>query len=163
VRPNGVGKAFSGSVVGTERYPVRSFLAYIDAYSEERYANETFHVRRPVDILGEYRFVCGSGGYVDYGQPGIITASQYRYQRVHDERIDVHPAAERLALKFLSEHKGPDVVFVMDIAVLEDETAKIIEFNNFSNCGLYACSRHKVVERVSQVIAEMYPIQWSTV
>ena len=152
VRPNGVGKAFSGTLVGTERYSVHDFLGYVGAYFgdylDDRYKGEFVHVRKPVDILGEYRFVCKRGA--------VISASQYRYQNVHDVRIDVHPAALALAEKFVVDHNGPDLVYVMDITVLHDESAKIIEFNNFSNSGLYACDRTKIVEEVSQVCSEMY-------
>lgn len=153
VRPNFVGKAFTGSLIGTERYSVKSFLGYIDAYSDRAGVRaiseqDSVMVRKPVDILGEYRFVCTPGE--------IIAASQYRYDRKLDERSDIHPRAWAYAETFLREWVGPDLVYVMDVAVLEDETARIIEFNNFSNCGLYACDRMRVVERVSAICEEMF-------
>jgi hypothetical protein len=129
VRPNGVGKAFSGTVVGGN-YSVENFLGYIDAYSDHKTGirahapDETFHVRKPIDILGEYRFVCGDNK--------IIASSQYRYKRVLDKRIDIHPIAYEFATKFVTNNVGPDKVYVMDVAVLEnDNSARIIEFNNF--------------------------------
>jgi len=150
VRPNEVGKLFSGSRVGTHSFPVHHFLSYVESITHG-HPDELVQVRKFVDILGEYRFVCATDGY-----GSIIASSQYRYEDVHDERVDVHPAAAKLAKTFLTEGQGPDLVYVMDIAVLPDETAKIIEFNNFSNCGLYACNRHAVVEQVSALIEGAY-------
>ena len=136
VRPNGVGKSFTGSVVGTHTFPVNSF---------SKDENEMIFCSSVVDILGEYRFVCSDSE--------IISGSQYRYERKLDQRKDIHPAAQRFVKEFVSNNIGPDSVYVIDVAVLEDESAKIIEFNNFSNCGLYMCDRVKIVETITRKVS----------
>ena len=43
-----------------------------------------------------------------------------------------------------------DRVYVCDIALLDNDVAKVIELNAFSSSGLYACDTLKIVEAVSE-------------
>jgi hypothetical protein len=150
VRPNGVGKAFSGTVVGGS-YSLESFLGYLEAMLDGPKGiggrvelDESFMVRKPVKIKGEYRFVCARNE--------IIAGSQYRWENRLDIRSDIHPMAQVFAQRMVNEFEGPDRVYVMDIAVSEeDHWGYVVEFNNFSNSGLYACDRLKVVQRVTEI------------
>jgi hypothetical protein len=147
VRPDGVGKSFTGSLVGTHTFPVNSFLGYIEAFKPAE--DELVHVSYPKDILGEYRFVIVGNQ--------VVTGSQYRYQNKMDKRSDIHPAAQMFIENMVKIFLGPDKVYVADVAVMQDESARIIEFNNFSNCGLYMCDRLKIVESVTNYVEANYP------
>lgn len=145
VRPDGGNKAFTGSVVGGN-YSVENFLRYVGSITEGDShvdPHAAVIVRKPAMIQGEYRFVCSRGE--------IITGSQYRWDNRLDIRSDVHPMAQVYAERIVNEFEGPDLVYVMDIAICEDHYGKIVEFNNFSNSGLYACDRLKVVKRVTEI------------
>ena len=47
-------------------------------------------------------------------------------------------------------------MYVCDVALLPDDTAKVIELNAFSSSGLYACDTYKIVEAVSRAAMREY-------
>lgn len=104
---------------------------------------ETLCVIAPVkDIKAEFRYVICDRE--------VITGSEYRWDNVLDVRRDTHPICDAMANKIAKADWQADIVYVCDVALLSENTAKVIELNAFSSSGLYACDTYKIVEAVSK-------------
>jgi ATP-grasp domain, R2K clade family 3 len=102
----------------------------------------------PKDIKAEFRYVIC--------EKEVITGSEYRWDDVLDVRRDTHPTCDQLANKIAKADWQADTVYVCDVALLPDDTAKVIELNAFSSSGLYACDTYKIVEAVSRAAMREY-------
>lgn len=96
----------------------------------------------PKEIKAEFRYIIAD--------KRVITGSEYRWDNKLDVRIDTHHACDVLALKVVQADWQADKVYVCDIALLPNNTAKVIELNAFSSSGLYACDTYMIVDAVSE-------------
>lgn len=94
------------------------------------------------DIKAEFRYVICDRQ--------VVTGSEYRWDNVLDVRRDTHPNCDAMALKVAQADWQADSVYVCDVALLPDNTARVVELNAFSSSGLYACDTLKIVEAVSR-------------
>lgn len=101
---------------------------------------------RPKEIKAEFRYVIVN--------KQVITGSEYRWDNVLDVRRDTHPICDAMADKVAKAEWQADTVYVCDVALLPDDTAKVVELNAFSSSGLYACDTYKIVEAVSKAAAK---------
>jgi len=105
-------------------------------------------IATPKNIKAEFRYVIC--------EKEVITGSEYRWDDVLDVRRDTHPVCDAMANKIAKADWQADTVYVCDVALLHDDTAKVIELNAFSSSGLYACDTYKIVEAVSRAAMKEY-------
>lgn len=96
----------------------------------------------PKVIKAEFRYVIVN--------KTVVAGSEYRWDNVLDVRRDTSPFTDYLAVKIAEADWQADSVYVCDIALLEDDTPKVIELNAFSSSGLYACDTVAIVKAVSK-------------
>lgn len=138
VRPNSGLKQFGGQIIQTDR--LRGQYSELTQIAPEMLVV----VARPRNIVAEYRVV------ICDRKP--ITASSYML----DGEINFNdPIPEQViqTARQIGQFKWqPDVVYVADIAVLEDSdfTPKLIEINSFSSSSLYNCDMRVIVKEVSK-------------
>jgi hypothetical protein len=96
----------------------------------------------PKDIKAEFRYVIADRQ--------VIAGSEYRWDNKLDVRSDTHPICDALAKKVAEAEWQADTVYVCDIALIENDIAKVIELNAFSCSGLYACNTYRIVGAVSK-------------
>lgn len=79
----------------------------------------------------------------------VVAKSEYRWDDVLDVRIDTHPNCDVVAEQVAKAEWQADSVYVCDVALLPDDSARVIELNAFSSSGLYACDTLAVAKAVS--------------
>lgn len=105
-------------------------------------------VADPKDIKAEFRYVIANRK--------VVTGSEYRWGNVLDVRRDTHPICDAMANKIAKAEWQADTVYICDIALRPDDTAKVVELNAFSSSGLYACDPYKIVEAVSSAASKEF-------
>lgn len=103
-------------------------------------------IASPKEIKAEFRYVIVN--------KEVITGSEYRWDDKLDVRLDTHPMCDALAKKVAYSDWQADSVYICDIALMPDDSAKVIELNAFSSSGLYACDTLKIVGAVSKAAEE---------
>lgn len=95
-------------------------------------------------ILAEYRFFV-----VDNK---VVTGSQYKiddavkYSSVVPEHV-LNTARE------YAQYYQPHDVFTMDLAIMQDQSIKIVEYNCWNGSGLYFCDKPKLFKAVQNYVA----------
>lgn len=135
IKPESGLKEFTGQVVNDLYELDRMSLHHtLDA--------ETLCVLASVkEIKAEFRYVIVN--------KEVITGSEYRWDNVLDVRRDTHPVCDHLANIVALNDWQPDTAYVVDVALMPDDTARIVELNALSSSGFYACDTHKIVKAVS--------------
>jgi len=108
-------------------------------------------VSTPKNIQGEWRFICSNLGE-------IIACSTYIYQG-HKTYIPSAPKeARELCETILKTGYFPDLAFSVDICQGVDGKFYFVEYNAFSSCGLYACNKKAIVDKVSELVEYKYNV-----
>lgn len=144
IRPVEDLKQFSGTVVYSDR--LAEWKDYVISYAngaDITISDDTEVLISPVrHIEREYRFFIVNGV--------VITGCQYslRTKFVCDTMVpdNILHAAQTWAKTYT-----PSVAVVMDVAVLDNNAIKIIEFNNFNSAGLYACDVEKIILNIESL------------
>ncbi len=108
-------------------------------------------VSTPKNIKWEGRFV------VSYHNKEIIAHSTYKFQ----DQITKIPAVPAGATKKCQEILNdslwfPDPVFCIDLCEDSDGNFWLLELTSFSSCGLYACNKDKIAEKVSEIALDIF-------
>lgn len=144
VRPNSGFKTFAGQVWTDENIE----FELNSSQQLTSVVGETICLVSPVKKLkGEFRFIIGNGEVID--------GSEYRWENVLDIRHDFDYDCLLMAKKMAEHSWQPDTVYSCDVA-LTDNGPKIIEINSFACCGLYACDKNLVVNRVSEIARDEF-------
>lgn len=141
LKPDGVGKAFTGFVVTEDRFDAEiSSLRQISHVHDDLLCV----VARPKVIQGEFRYTIADRRRV--------AGSEYRWDNILDVRSDTLPICDELADHIARQPWQPDRVYTLDICAAEIDgtlVPRIVEFNSFSCAGLYASDTRAIVEAVS--------------
>lgn len=140
IKPESGLKEFTGQVVNFSSMSEQDVIKQLCPHSS--IDPETLVViSQPKQIKAEFRYVI-----VD---KKVVAGSEYRWENVLDVRSDTHPVCTALAEHVAQAEWQADRVYVCDIALLPDDTARVIELNAFSSSGLYACDPYTIVQEVS--------------
>lgn len=145
IRPNTDGKAFSGKVASCQE--LQEWSAQVCALDLPELNEETeVWVSSPKLIQKEWRL------FVVDDQ--IVAASRYVNNGELDES-DQDVPAEMLsyAKERIGEYRIADI-YVMDIALLEENNYKLIECNCFNGTGFYKHDIEEVIRSVNQYIKQ---------
>lgn len=144
IRPVDDGKAFAGEVVYYDK--LAAWQERLEYFNGHDVKPDTKVQLSPVKkIHREYRFFVVNGK--------VITGSMYvmdgfiRYRALTPEDDVVVQFAQDRASEWT-----PDVVCTIDIAVLDDGSLKIIEFNNANGAGMYKSDKRKFVKAINTLL-----------
>lgn len=155
IRPVGGYKDFSGYIIKAD-----------DAWKRNRtYATEindliqaTSWVEDPIVLLAPAQEIKEEYRFVVVGEE-VIAGSQY----IPEEK-GIMPTIQELKIRNYAQkivdliNKPsltqwiPDAVYTLDIAILNNNLMKVIEFNSFSCAGLYDCDMGVIVEAINHHI-----------
>ncbi len=136
VRPDAGQKQFQAGLVELDRL---SELA-------KRCPESLVVVSSPKIIGGEWRFVCDDTGIVAHSSYRIKGKS-VREQHAPDGGIEV-------CRRVLSRYQ-PDGLFIVDVCADDDGNFWLMELNQFTGAGLYACDKAAVVRAVDRYGARL--------
>jgi hypothetical protein len=152
IRPVLDDKSFSGQVITKEefykwRQQVRD-LAEMTLFGKDSYVTVTPYtdiIISPIkDIAAEYRFMV-----VD---KEVVTGSRYKFGQniIHlpFDKIDEHIiqyARDRAA------QYQPDRAFVLDIAIDENGSPKVLELGCINACGMYMADTQKLIDAIERM------------
>lgn len=113
---------------------------------------------KPVKILREYRVFIKSTNFNDVKKDIIGPSCLYIE---NDEFIPNGPEATNEILKFVSHvldeiDKRPDILFTLDVAVLENGSMAILELNAGSTSGIYGANK----ENMAKIMKEAAEDKW---
>lgn len=98
------------------------------------------------DIHAEYRFVVEKGR-------GVVAGSRYIQEGVIDSApLDLIPTGAINLANKAKDFELPEELVVVDVALMEDGSFKLIEMNCLSTSGLYACDKRAVFEAVKRIL-----------
>lgn len=146
IRPDSGTKPFTGLVVNRNSIDCElSALEQIHGLTND----VIVVVSSAVNIKEEHRFVVCNRQ--------VITSSLYMRNNNHVEETECHSqAALDLANQVANTTWQPDPVYTVDIAILPNDTVKIVELNSFACSGWYACDVKKIVTEVSRFTESMF-------
>jgi hypothetical protein len=142
VKPSRDLKAFDAGILKANQ----TIGDFISAKSRQRfYLEEILVVSDVLEMRDEYRFfVVGDK---------VVAGSAYRKDGVviFDEKIPkmVFDIAEKYALLY-----SPSNIFTMDLARLNDDSIKIIEYNCFNCSGVYLCNLINTYTEIKKYLAD---------
>jgi hypothetical protein len=141
IRPNSGMKTFTGKTICWDNFDIEiATMNQINNIGPE----ELVCVSSPKIILSEYRYLIVDGKVITGSEYGWSTSTQKF--KVKDK---THPLCDDMANTISKLDWQADSVYMCDVALCDDDTAKVVELNSFSMSGLYGCDTNKVVEAVS--------------
>lgn len=148
VRPVELQKAFVGQVVlNGNLEPLFESRTHGVAHRREQPLDMLVSVSPVQNIRAEFRCLLYRGA--------LVTASQYRENGTHAIRAGL-PASVASGVQALAEGWLPSELTVMDVALLADDTLRIVEFNSVHSSGLYAMPLALFIDAVEQAVRDRF-------
>lgn len=131
IRPNSSKKLFTGRLFDLEEFnsEIKDF--------ENIKSNDLLVISPPKKIIGEWRFLCF--------QDKLIDGSLYRFNHLLTEVNSWPKEAENLIIEIIKEAQFTNP-FVVDVALMDNNEYKVIEFNHAKTANLYACNPGKFID-----------------
>ena len=104
-------------------------------------------VSSPKNISGEWRFICGDNG--------IIAFSSYRIKGKPILEPTAPKGAVQMCESVLARYK-PDKLFAVDVCADNDGAFWLLELNQFTGAGLYACDKPAIVRAVERLASNLF-------
>lgn len=145
IRPVDDGKAFTGEIIDTHKLAAwQDRIQYFSGDDQIHPATKVL-ISSVKSIFREYRFFVVKGK--------VVTGSLYNEDNklvrrpLWDEDAPVVAYAQAMVDRWT-----PAEVFVIDIALLNDGTTKIIEINNANACGFYSSDIDAFINAVNEIM-----------
>lgn len=140
IKPSRDLKAFDAGILKAGQ-TVEDFI--LSKKRQNFFMEELLVVSDVLDIASEYRFFI-----VD---DKVVAGSGYRYNNVVKEDANVPDYLYRIANEYKDLYKPADI-FTMDLALLKDNSVKIIEYNCFNCSGVYLCDLVKTFSAINNYL-----------
>lgn len=137
VRPNGGQKQFQAALIEVGELP-----------ELKRHGEMMVLVSPPKNVTGEWRCVCDAFG--------IVAVSSYRIKGQPIREPFAPSGALQLCEKVAARYL-PDPLFVVDVCADNDGNFWLMELNQFTGAGLYACDKAAIVRAVERVASAFPP------
>lgn len=141
IRPDSGLKKFTGTTLD-----MQDLQSFVDEFDDDY--NDLVVCSPPQKIKGEWR-------YVTHGQ-NIVASSCYMFGETITIVPHAPPSADKFVQSVLEVNWKPNDLVVLDIAMLSDDTYKLIEVNAFETSGLYACNTTDIVQYVQDNIQSLW-------
>ncbi len=149
IRPVDDGKAFSGEIVSYNRLSAwQDSILYLN--SKQLKPTTKVQLASVKSIFREYRLFMVNGRYV----AGSMYFEDNKYIRKRMS-LNMIESTDDFIVEYAEDMANiwmPDKVFVMDIALLNDGTMKIIEINNANASGLYESDVSSFIHAVNLIL-----------
>jgi uncharacterized protein YuzB (UPF0349 family) len=142
IRPVNDLKEFNGTVTTVRE--IRMWMSSVDSGNFSFSEDTMVALSAPVELIAEQRWFIVDGKVID--------GSQYRQQGYHvlthipeEQWPELYGRMQKLADVWL-----PCTTCVMDLAILEDHSVKVIEFNCINSSGFYKHDVQKIVNALNK-------------
>jgi hypothetical protein len=141
IRPSEDLKQFSGQVIGTKECIdwLTDALTCESSGTYKLEADTMIVLAKPKEIQAEWRYFIVGGKIVD----GAMYRAHGQLRKIHELDKNVLAEAQTFVDKWL-----PNPCCVMDLALLADDTIKVIEFNCINSSGFYGHDVKKIFEEL---------------
>lgn len=136
IKPTSDLKGYIGGIipVGTTIYDFLMSGSYMPHWK-----SETTLVAEVKDIHSEYRFfVIGNR---------VITGSRYMLNKEVSASVDIPAEVQKMAVELAKVYQ-PDKVFTMDLALLNNGSIEIVEYNCFNGSGTYLAPLEELMQEL---------------